>query len=102
MNRTSLLAVAVLACLCPIGYGEPRALSLEEALALSEDNAEALRIRELAVEKNRLRVNEARAKTLPRVTLEASGSYLANPPEGITVKAGELGSFTLPPPFNTL
>jgi outer membrane protein len=97
-----LALLALLVSVWPCAGG-PRPLSLEEALALSMENAEAVRIKALAVQKSRSRLAEARAKSLPTVTLQAAASYLANPPEGVTVHKGELGTLTLPlPPPNNL
>jgi len=50
------------------------------------------------VRRARLAQREAEARAWPHVDLQASGSYLVNPPTGYTVKAGALG--VLPPPFN--
>lgn len=99
--RAPSLPLALLAAALPCS-GEPRPLSLDEALALSLENAEAVRIKIQSVEKSRSRLAEARAKTLPSVSLEAAIAYLTNPPEGITVTAGELGTLPLPPPYNLL
>jgi outer membrane protein len=97
---TRFLPLVALALLVPglVCLAEQRLLSIEEALELSLENAEAVRIKAQAVQKSRSRLAEARAKALPSVTLELAASYLVNPPEGITVTKGELG--TLPPPFN--
>lgn len=97
------LTLAALALLAPglVCQAEPRPLSIEEAVALSMDNAEAVRIKAQAVEKSRSRLAEARAKSLPSVSLESTLSYLANPPEGVTVHKGELGTLPLAsPPFS--
>jgi outer membrane protein TolC len=70
-------------------------------LSLARESSEAVRIRALAAAKAGDRLAQARARAFPSVSLEASGSWLANPPEGITVKAGELGTIPLPaPPFS--
>jgi HAE1 family hydrophobic/amphiphilic exporter-1 len=96
--RVLFLALPALLAVGTAGLAEPRPLSIEEALSLSLENAEALRIKAQAVAKSRSRLAEARAKALPSISLEAAASYLTNPPEGITVTRGELG--TLPPPVS--
>jgi outer membrane protein TolC len=73
-----------------------RSLTLEEASRLALSSAESIRIRELAVQKARLAVDEATGKAWPHVDLQVSGSYLVNPPAGYTVKAGELGAIDIP------
>jgi len=69
-------------------------LSLEQAYALARNNAEAVRAKELSLQRSRLSLSEARSRALPRLDLQASASYLVNPPKGYTVSAGELGSLT--------
>jgi outer membrane protein len=71
-------------------------LTLEEAQRLARTSSEAIRIRELAVQKSRLAVDEARGKALPHVDLEASVSYLVSPPTGYTVAAGSQGAISVP------
>jgi outer membrane protein len=93
----AMAMVALLAAGWPAA-GEPKPLSLNEAQALCLQKAEAVRIKTLAVEKSRSRLAEARAKALPSVLLAVTASYLTNPPEGVTVHKGELG--TLPLPLN--
>ncbi len=94
-----LRACALLLCVTLPAGAQTAGLTLEQATRLALDGAEAIRLRELAVQKARLAVEEATAKALPRIDLQASASYLVNPPQGYTVKAGELGSFTptIPP-----
>jgi outer membrane protein TolC len=77
---------------------EPRPLSLAEALRLAEETSEAVRIRTLQAGKSDTVLAEARSQRYPRLALEASASYLANPPEGITVHKGELGTIVMPGP----
>jgi len=96
--REALLLLALFLVLpVPGALGEERTLSLEELFALAESRADSMRIRDLGVQKARHSLREARSRALPRLTLEGSGSLLASPPEGITVRAGELG--TLPGPL---
>jgi outer membrane protein len=102
------LPAAVLPLLLTVPYLLPAqaqvpsvGLTEERAIALALAGSEAVRLRDLAQQKARIAVDEARAIALPRVDLQLSGSYLVNPPTGYTVKAGELGSFTPTIPPNT-
>ncbi len=72
-------------------------LTIEEALRRAGTASEAIRIRELAVQKSRLAVDEAAGRRLPHVDLAASASYLVQPPTGYTVAAGALGVLPIPP-----
>jgi outer membrane protein len=60
--------------------------------------AENLQIDNAAIDAElaRLNLENARAARLPRVTFQGSSSYLFNPPEGITVPEGALGSTDVP------
>jgi len=71
-------------------------LTIDQASRLAQSSSEAIRIRELAVQKSRLAVDEAAGRAWPHVDLQASGSYLVNPPTGYTVKAGALGAIDIP------
>ncbi len=76
-------------------------LTLDQALSLARKSSEAIRLSNLALEKSRAALGEAQAKALPHVDLEASASYLVNPPPGYTVAAGALGSIPIPPTYTT-
>jgi outer membrane protein TolC len=91
-----LLAAGLAACGAQPGLAQSPPLSLEQLYGLAEGRADSLRLRGLAVEKARGAAREARARARPKLSLEASGSWLASPPEGIGLAAGELG--TLPGP----
>jgi outer membrane protein len=93
--RNAVIAVALLLVPSLALPAEPRALSLEEALRLANENSEAVRIRTLQAGKSDAVLVEARSQRYPRLALEASASYLANPPEGITVHKGELATFPI-------
>jgi outer membrane protein len=104
MRHATAAAVALLALLAaPVAVrAEPRAVSLEEALRLADTTSEAVRIRTLQAGKSDAVLAEARSRRYPRLALEASASYLANPPEGITVRKGELGTFPIEIPAEDL
>jgi outer membrane protein TolC len=72
------------------------AITVEEASRLAQACSESIRIRELAVQKSRLAVNEATAKAGPHVEFDAYGSYLVNPPTGYEVEAGSIGAINIP------
>jgi outer membrane protein TolC len=71
--------------------------TLDQALSLAQKNSEAIRLSHLALEKSQAALGEARGKAFPHLDLEASGSYLVNPPPGYTVAAGALGTLIIPP-----
>lgn len=80
----------------------PRVLTLAEAFRLADANAEALRIRALQAGRSDAALAEARSRQYPRLALELSASYLANPPEGITVHEGELATIPIVLPSEDL
>ena len=67
-------------------------LTIGQAYDLSRSASEAVSLKQLALQKSRLAVNEAASRLWPHIDLEASASYLVNPPTGYTVKAGALGT----------
>src|SRR5208337_4998641 len=69
-------------------------LTLDDAYMLARRSSEAVRAKELAVQKSRLALQEAGSTALPHVDLQASASYLVHPPQGYTVAAGTLGAIT--------
>ncbi len=82
----------------PIAGLQAPSLTVEEAVRLAS-GSESLRLKSIALQKSEAKLVEARAQGLPKLSLGLSGSLLANPPEGITVARGELGTITLPPPL---
>ncbi|HTZ50543.1 MAG TPA: TolC family protein [Spirochaetia bacterium] len=82
----------------PAAAQDAAGLTIEQASQLAQSGSEAIRIRDLAVRKARLAQQEAEAQLWPHLDLQATGSYLANPPTGYTVTRGSLG--VLPAPFN--
>ncbi len=73
-------------------------VSFEQVLELAMDRSEILKLRRSAVKRASLSLAEARSRLGPELTFQAAAGYLANPPEGITVKAGDLGE--IPPPIS--
>ena len=100
--RNALVAVVLLlvpSFALPAG---PGALSLAEALRLADETSEAVRIRALQAGTRDAVLAEARSRRYPRLVLEASASYLANPPEGITVHRGDLAAVPIVIPDSDL
>jgi HAE1 family hydrophobic/amphiphilic exporter-1 len=65
-------------------------------MARAQAVSEAVQIKSLAVKKARLAQQEAAARALPHVDLQASGAYLVSPPTGYTVAKGTLGEIPIP------
>lgn len=74
------------------------ALSLEEARRRLLERAPALQAERALVRRAEAALAEARASRGPELRFSAAVGLLADPPEGITVRAGELGEIPLPPP----
>jgi outer membrane protein len=70
-------------------------ITVEQAVRMAEDSGDSVLAGETEVRKARDALLEAKAKMMPSLSLEASGSWMSHPPEGITVAAGELNP--LPP-----
>jgi outer membrane protein len=98
MGRRGIASAVILTLLCILPPMTARAakLTLQSAIDLALQGTEAVRIRELALQKARLAIDQANAALLPQVNLQASASYLVNPPQGYTVKAGQLGTLPIP------
>ena len=96
-----LAAVILLGPVAAASVSAESELTLDQALSLARKSSEAIRLSNLALEKSRAALGEAQAKALPHVDLEASASYLVNPPPGYTVAAGALGSIPIPLTYTT-
>jgi outer membrane protein TolC len=95
-GRRAFLAASFALGLAVAAGAQPAPLTLEQALELARKNSEVVRISRLALEKSQAALGEARGKAFPHVDLQASGSYLINPPPGYTVATGALGTLTIP------
>ncbi|HTX71413.1 MAG TPA: TolC family protein, partial [Rectinemataceae bacterium] len=71
-------------------------LSIAQAMELARTNADEVRARAAGLEAALQGERVARAALYPSLSASASGAYLANPPEGISVAKGSLGSLTVP------
>jgi outer membrane protein len=89
----SLFLLPLLCAALP-GATQSTALTLEDAYTLTRTGSEAVRVKQLAVQKSRLALEEAGSRAWPRIDLQASASYLAHPPQGYTVAAGTLGTIS--------
>ncbi len=91
------LTFAAAALRAPIVAGAED-LSFPRALELAAERSEILLLQASAVKRAGLAVAEARSRLGPELTFQAAGGFMAFPPEGVTVRAGELG--TTPPPIS--
>jgi outer membrane protein len=96
VDTVRLLTLAVaLACALPglsrAAADEIVALTIDEAVSLAVDTSTEVRVAGFEVEKSTEAIREARARRGPRATIQGSGSYLSNPPEGIAIEKGALG-----------
>ncbi len=97
----ALLAAALAVFLPgPTHAGDPETLTVEEALRLAESAGGDLERARIAVDQARDDLAIARSRRLPQITGQASASYLANPPDGMAIEAGEFG--TMPDPAGGL
>ena len=92
----ALILLIIVTMAAVAAEAQERALSIDEALALARTNSEAVRMKSLDMQKSSDRLVAARARAFPSLSLDASGSYLANPPAGITLATGELGRISTP------
>jgi outer membrane protein TolC len=109
--KRSEVCVLIAACCALMAFGmvqeraqeaeKPAAalrLSIAEAEALAEKNADPVRARSAALDAALGAARSAKASFYPSVSASASGAFLVNPPAGLTVSKGALGSIPLPPP----
>jgi outer membrane protein TolC len=92
----AIAGIALAAASHTLAAQDIQSITVEQASRLAQSSVEAIRMRELAVQKARLAVDEAAGRAWPHVDLQVSGSYLVNPPSGYTVKAGALGAIDIP------
>ncbi|MGD0725616.1 MAG: TolC family protein [Spirochaetia bacterium] len=83
-----------LLCVALPALSQSTGLTLEDAYTLTRKASERVRVKELAVRKSRLALEEAGSRAWPHIDLQASASYLVNPPKGYTVAAGTLGTIS--------
>ncbi|MBN2444134.1 MAG: TolC family protein, partial [Spirochaetales bacterium] len=90
-------------------YLESLDLSLENAKEYTRNNSESIRLKLLEINEKKYALKVAEARRLPELKMQASASYLTDPPEGITIPRGAFGSlpdpssgFLIPLPMNDL
>ena len=88
------LVLLPLLCVALPGVSQSTVLTLADAYTLARKSSEAVHVKELAAQKSRLALEEAGSRAWPHVDLQASASYLVNPPQGYTVGAGTLGAIS--------
>lgn len=74
----------------------PATLSVDEAVRIARAASGDLERARIALDQSEADIQIARARGLPQITGQVSASYLVFPPEGIVLRAGELG--TIPDP----
>ncbi|TVQ26423.1 MAG: TolC family protein [Spirochaetaceae bacterium] len=74
----------------------PSSLSVEQAITIARAASGDLERARIALDQGEADIQIARARRLPAITGQASASYLVFPPDGIGLRAGELG--TIPDP----
>jgi outer membrane protein TolC len=67
------------------------ALSLDEAVDAAYDYSGQLTVKNLELREKEYALDEAKARRLPTVELQASATLMSNPQEGIIIRKGELG-----------
>jgi outer membrane protein TolC len=93
----ALLAAALLMARAEDGAAAPASLplSIETAEELARSRADEVLARRAAAMAALRAADAARATLLPKLSGSLSGAYLANPPVGVTVAKGSLGSLPL-------
>ena len=66
-------------------------LTIDAAVDLAQKRSGEIKIQQLSLEKSEADVSLARAKRRPIISVQSSGSYISNPPEGITITEGAFG-----------
>ena len=69
----------------------PLDLSLDQAGEYTRLNSESVRLKLLEIEEKKYALKETAAKRFPGVDVQASATYMTNPPEGITIHKGMFG-----------
>jgi outer membrane protein len=90
LRRLACMLAVLFCAASPALPQQAQGLTLDEARRLAQASSDAIRIRELAVQRSRLAMDEAAGKAWPHVDFQVAGSYLLNPPTGYTVTKGQL------------
>ncbi len=90
MRSAAVLLLLMLGLLNSPGMICAEQMDFERILTLAVERTEIIELQRRAVKRASSSLAEARSRLGPELSFSASASYLANPPEGITVQAGEL------------
>jgi outer membrane protein len=66
-------------------------VSLESAREETRKNSEAIRLKLMEIEEKKYSLAEAEARRFPEIKMQASATYMTDPPEGITIPKGMFG-----------
>ncbi|MFW5688278.1 MAG: TolC family protein [Spirochaetota bacterium] len=80
----------------PAGRGDETVLSLDLAIELALERSQSLRRETLSVDIARAELDQARAAFGPSVSGSIGTAWITNPPDGITIPAGEFGTVSDP------
>ena len=73
-------------------FGKPqKELSMDEAVALALKNSGEIILKKQELKNKQYSIMEAKSSLYPSIKLETVSSYMTNPPDGVTIKEGELG-----------
>jgi outer membrane protein TolC len=95
-NARRLIAAVGLAAALPAQALGAEPLSLARAKELAMAASGSVAIKSLDEKRAEAALAEAKALRGPKASITASGSYLANPPEGVTIRQGDLGIAPMP------
>jgi outer membrane protein len=94
--RVAIAPILLGILLSPCGRLGAEPLSRSQAEDLAESTSGMAAIKDLEVKRAEAALAEAKAMRGPKASLTASASYLANPPEGIVIRQGDLGIGPVP------
>jgi outer membrane protein len=102
VRRVGLALLLLVVCALALRAEGPLALDIGRAMELARSGSDEVRAKEAAAEAALRAVDVARANFLPKLSASISGSWLANPPAGVTVAAGSLATVPLSLPATDL
>jgi outer membrane protein len=95
MRFAASLALLAVIALQARSEGAAAGLDIAKAEELASEKADEVAARNAAAAAALGAVDAARADLLPKLSGSVTGAYLANPPAGVTVKAGSMGTLPL-------
>jgi outer membrane protein len=94
---TACLWALFTAAFLPFPAGaQARRLTVEEARSLAIGNADSLKAKRFLAEGSARAAEEAVSAFFPRINAQGAAAWLVNPPQGLTVPRGELGTIAIP------